>query len=260
MYNINVVIKPNMTIPDIILEICQKESLKVDDFFAFSCIMTNNNLKINCLETNNPFSVKSLIFNLFIQDKKDVMYVMPPLEKYIEIYKPMFFKMINQAHSYYQKLIPEKEELLSILYLTVVQLYNKGYYLHNHLIYKSFINNLNMTIRKSKYFTDIKSLDEPIHSTDGNEEILLQDIVEDTEVSKEVNQLKCYTSEDFWEDTFNLIKNTMLKEMSKLSFDRLLLQLKSKTIDQGTSRLLTKYREMFCPDYIPRPNRRKGGK
>jgi hypothetical protein len=55
----------------------------------------------------------------------------------------------------------------------------------------------------------------------------------------------------------------MLEDMSELQFERILIQLKTNTVDGNTSYKLDKYRQIFNPGYIPRPNAKgkpKGGK
>jgi len=257
MRNVNVLVKPQETIGDIIAQICTIEKLRPDEHFAFSAIMTRDaqegyrQLKINCLPEDNPHTPQSLITTLFDQTDRNPQYVTPPLEQFLTVFRPMLYKMVNKAHPYYQKLIPDKEDMLSILFLSVVELHNKDYYLHNTLIYKAFINNLNKEIRKIKSFQDIKSLDEPLSSEDGEGSSLI-DLIQDPEAHLFTEQ----SDEDYRRELFETIKAAMLKDMSQLSFDRILIQLKSQTIDTPTSRILSKYRTMFNPDFIPRPNAR----
>lgn len=270
MRNVLVVVKPDETINDIIAQICQIEDIGSDDLFAFSCIMTKDvegcsKLKINCLEPpdTNPYTPVELILKLFEQEERKIKYVIPPLEQYLETFKPNLRKMVNKVYPYYSTLIPDKEDLMSILTLKVVTLHNKGYYLHNHLIYKSFINELNKIIRKQKYFSDMKSLDEPIGTdTDGKSYSLL-DKLENAEATQEAYQNTNYTEYDYDSDIFKSIKEAMIEDMGQFAFNILMVRLKTKTIDPATSRILTKYREEFNPGYIPRPNARgksKGGK
>ena len=183
--------------------------------------------------------------------------MVPPLEIYLTTYKPMLYKMVNKAYPYYQRLIPDKDDLMSTLLLTIVKLHAKGYYLHNTLIYKCFTNDLNMEVRKIKHFTDCQSLDTPIGQDEDGKTITLGDKVECPVASEEARQQFTYTERDYWEDMFERIKDAMLQDMSQLSFDRILIQLKSKTITTEVSRTLTRYRKEFNPTYIPRPRARK---
>lgn len=256
MHNVNVVVKPDETATDLIEQICLSENIGYDDPFAFSAILVENKLKINCIETDNPFTPVALITQLF-KSEKAVKYVVPPLEIYLTTYKPMLYKMVNKAYPYYQKLIPDRDDLMSTLLLCIVKLHSKGYYLHNTLIYKCFTNDLNMEIRKLKHFTDCQSLDTPIGQDEDGKTITLADRVECPKASEEARQQYTYTERDYWEDMFDRIKDAMLQDMSQLSFDRILIQLKSKTITTEVSRTLTRYRKEFNPTYIPRPRARK---
>lgn len=260
MYNINVVVKPDETVNDIIEQICLSENINCDDHFAFSAIMRKskthedcNELKINCLEVkeSNPFTPVSLITSLYDCPPKhnDVRYVMVPLEQYLTVFRPMLNKMVNRAYPFYKKLIPDKEDMMSILSLKIVELSNKGYYLHNYLIYKTFINALNMEVRKLKKF-DMRSLDAPIGHEEGKI-ITLYDTLP-CPIESEKARLRVECTEDLYEN----LKQAMLKDMSQFAFDRILIQLKSRTVDVNTSRILSKYRDIFNPDFIPRPNSR----
>lgn len=252
-------------------EICKKENIGRDDHFAFSAIMTKDPkdqnqriLKINCLSTDdNPYTPTTLIDALRTPAQSaDTHYVVPPLELWLSTFRPLLHKMVNKAFPYYQRCIPDKEELMCILNLCVVCLYDQGYYLHNNLIYRSFINQLNKEVRKLKHFTDVVSLDEEIVQEDGRSVTRLEQL-EDPITSEQSHEQFHYTVKDHREDMFNKIKDTMLKDMSQLSFDRILIQLKSKTITSDTSRKIQKYRQMFNPNDPARPNafgKAKGGK
>lgn len=262
MHNLKVVVRECDSAADTIRSIADKTNIHPDDPFAFSCIMTRDskdnsifNIKINMLEDNNPYSITELISKLYKQDVKDIMYVVPPLEQYVDVYRPLLCKMVNKAYKVYANLIPEKEELMGILMLQIVQLYNKGYYLHNNLIYKSFINACNMEIRKLKYHDNDISMDEVVSSKEGD--VSLHDMIADPGSSYDAHSQYHYTEEDYWHDVFELIKDNMLKEMSKLSFDRILFQLQNKCVDNQTSKILMKYREKFNPGLVLRPNRKK---
>lgn len=266
MNNVNVVVKPDETVNDIIEQICQSENLGYDDPFAFSAIMTPSkrgpgyrDLKINCIEPSesNPFTPVSLIKALFASPPKSVMYVVPPLEIYLTTYRPMLHKMVNKAFPHYQRLIPDKEDLMSILLYSIVKLNSKGYYLHNNLIYKSFVNELNMEVRKLKNFNNTISFDTPLGQEEDGKIITLADIIPDEKSSEIARQQMHYTEKDYWEDMFKAVKSTMLEDMSQLSFDRILIQLKSRTVDTRTSRTLTKYREEFNPDACARRGKKK---
>lgn len=274
MTNVNVLIKPDETRQDIIAEICDDCGIGLNEPFAFSAIMSPDktdegyyNLRINCLVPveENPYSPTELIRTLLSKKEppNKVRYVQPPLDKWLVIFRPLLMKMVTKAHPRYESLMPDKDELISILYMTVTKLYNQGYYLHQTLIYKSFINDLNLECRKLKKLVLIDSTDAPIGEDDEGKPITLLDQIIDTDEAEYQRQQMTYTEQDYWHDMFLRIKSRMLEDMSELQFERILIQLKTNTIDRSTSYKLDKYRQIFNPGYTPRPNAKgkpKGGK
>lgn len=265
MTNVYVLIKPDETKQDIIAELCDDLYIGPNEPFAFSAIVTPDkthkdyyNLKINCVvpQEENPYTPTELINILYEQilSKKGVCYVQPPIEQWIKEFRPLLLTMVNKVYPRYQKLIPERDELISILYLTVMKLYNQGYYLHQTLIMKAFVNDLNMECRKLKNIPPIDSFDASIGKNDEGKKMTLLDVIPDEDPDEK--------SIEYWEEIYNIIKSRMLEDMSDLAFDRILIQLKSGTVDRRTSYQLDKYRRIFNPSYIPRPNSKgksKGG-
>lgn len=243
MHSITISVDQEDTTASVIKKIYEQEGIKEDTFFGFSCLLKPGQLKINCLDEDNPYTPRTMIEELYKKPKKDIMYVVAPLEQYFIVFRPMLHKMISKVYPVYCKAIPEKEEMMSILSLTIVQLYNKGYYLHNNLIFKSFICALNMHIRKSKKFQDANSLDQNMGSNEDGTELLLSDFIADEAATEEAHNLTHYTEKDLKQDVFEYVKKKMLESMSQLSFDRIMIQIKSNTIDSTTSERLRKYRE-----------------
>lgn len=271
--NIKVLIKPDETLQDVIAELCDEGDIGPDEPFAFGAIITPDKdnpeyrwLKLNCLvDMVNPYTARHVATNLLtrkVLPPNGVIYLQPPLDQWLNVFRPLLLSMVSKVESRYHKLIPDRDDLLSILYMTILTLYNKGYYLHNTLIYKSYINALNLECRKTKHFQNSVSLDAPTRVDESGQEVTLKDQLVDPAASDWVRRVTTYCEEDFWEDKFELLKAKMLEDMSELQFTRILIQLASNTIDRSTSYKLDKYRQIFAPDNIPRPNskgRNKGG-
>lgn len=270
MTNVYVLIKPDETQNDVIAEICDDCGIGPNEHFAFSAIMTPDKeddgyyrLKINCLVPveENLYTPTSLVFELFSKEEppNKVRYVQPPIEQWLTVFRPLLMKIVARTHPRYETLIPEREELVSIMYLVIMKLYNQGYYLHQTLIQKAFVNELNMECRKLKGLNVTDSLDAPIGEDDDGKPITLLDQIADPESTVQFE----YTEEDYWNDMYERIKARMLQDMSQLQFDRILIQLKTHTVDRATSYKLDQYRELFNPGYVPRPNakgKNRGGK
>lgn len=273
MINYDVLVKPGQTKVDLITEICLDYNVGPDEPFAFSCIMrpqksdpTFYNLRINSLDesADNPYTPRQLIVNLFSRKEPEsgTRYVQAPLDDWLREFRPLLVRMVEKVYPHYDRLIPDREELLSILYLVVVRLYNKGYYLHNNLVFRSFVNELNIEIRKLKGAT-IVSIDTVLDHDDEDKPIAIIDQLTDPDSSAWADKSTRYTEADYWDDRYEELKSRMLQDMPEFQFRRILVQLATNTVDRSTSYVLKKYREIFDPDYIPRPNARgknRGGK
>ena len=89
------------------------------------------------------------------------------------------------------------------------------------------------------------------------------DQIADPDATEWAKGTTTYTETDYWNDMYERIKTKMLEDMSQFQFDRIMIQLKSNTIDGSTAYKLDKYRRMFNPGYTPRPNakgKNRGGK
>ena len=265
MITYHVLIKPDETASDVIHEICDDYAVGPNEPFAFGAIIAPDKqdpgyfkLRINSINPpeENPYTPSELILSLFSQPtpSNKIRYIQPPIEQWLTVFRPLLLTMVNRIHPRYERLIPEREELISIMYLTIITLYNQGYYLHQTLIRKSFINALNMECRKLKGLQNIDSLDAPIDEDDDGKNITLLDQISDNDSTAWARSVLFYTSDDYRSDLFEKVKARMLEDMSELAFERILIQLKSKTVDTNTAHKLMKYRQIFCPEYVPRPN------
>ena len=268
MCNHIVLIKPDETPSDILAEICDECNIRPDEHFAFSAIVADDKLKINSLVPRdiNPYSAAYVVNEIFVKNnhnnsrKSKARYVQPSLEQWLEIFRPMLFDMVNRAYPFYQKLFA-KDELVSTLYLVIVKLYQKNYYLHKNLVYRAFLNELNMECRRLKHHQDDMSIDQPVQGdTDDDAPMTLKDQIVDPVSIDITQQLTTYTLKDYWEDTLEKIKKAMLSHMSHLSYERLLFQIEHKCIDNANAKLLQRLRIQYIPNYVPQNKGRNKGK
>lgn len=266
MRNLILTLKPDETQADILEEICDEENISPSTPFAFSVFCQEQSLQINIVDDINnlecnTYTPKDIAHSISpLYDKYKTQYLNPTLESYLVIYKPLLTKMVERVYARYQAYIPERDDLLSILYLTLVRLYNKGYYLHQNLVYRSYLNALNLEIRTMKKMPQgdqCTSFDASIAETDNGEEVSLYDIVADPIASEQAYDMYHYSVQDALEDMFEKVKSAMLHNMSQLSFDRILIQLKTKSIDPATAKVLAKYREKFSPGLALRSTKGK---
>lgn len=253
MYNVKVVIKPEETFDDLVEELLSESNKKPDDRFIFSAIYEpkQNAISLNIAKTNNAYTARDVVKELFnrIQEAPEARhYLNAPLDKWLTQFRPSLISMVDSIYLQYEKCYPDKQDLLQILYESIIILYNKGYYLHKSLIFRSFVNRLNRSIRKSKHFTDTVSFESPVKD-EGN--LTLADVIAD-----ENDSLSKYEEDDYTQFLFNEIKKIMLESMSQLSFDMLMIQLENKCIMPSSAKALMSVRKKIGSKYVPRPNRR----
>lgn len=248
-------------------EVAAQEGIELTTPFAFSCIMTKDKtnprlyeLKMNLLEgeEHNPYTPQQMVMKLYKQvlenPNDDCWYVNAPLEVYLKKYRLMLFKMFNKAVIQYENII-ERDDIMSILFLTVVELYSKDYYLHQSLIYNAFVRNLNKECRKFKGDDKCDSLNVTLQSETG--EIEKIDFLPDPRESALAYALGYYTADDYWANQLARVKDAMLQDMSEDKFNRILFELANDCVSSNTSHCLRKYKAEFGgekplkPTFIP---------
>lgn len=163
--------------------------------------------------------------------ESDMPYVRAPLSIWLKVYDPMLNRMVAYIQPRYEKLLHSFDEIKSSLYYVVVRLYNKGYYLSNPIVYKCFVNQLNMECRKIKAFQNMASIHDPISDLDSdNEQLTLEDVIEDPEATQWAENTRHVSEEEYDEELLKKVKNICLKMMSPLRYERMLLQIRTKTL------------------------------
>lgn len=221
------------------------DDVHIVDLSCFSAIVDRkrNVVRLNIADEER-FNAVHISSELF-QNKT---HINAPLSLWLEAFQPLLYSLVNEVYPYYERLYPDKQDVQSILYLTVAILYDKDYYLNKHLIRRAFINKLNEEVRKLKLTQNDVSLDDIISYDDMNNPLTYADIIAcDDDVS---------TSSADENELFLKVKTEMLKDISPLTFKRILIQLESKTISPDVSKLITKYRKKLNPAAKKRrPNR-----
>lgn len=133
----------------------------------------------NTISTEMAISTISRIIRK-AKDDASVQYVVgykqPPVEILVETFDPLVKKLAAKQREYWS--IMEYEDLCQICRVTIIHLYNKGYYVHSKLISRAFTNEVLMQLRPQRYAPDIVSLDKSINAGYGDEITLLDKIVD----------------------------------------------------------------------------------
>ena len=100
------------------------------------------------------------------------------ISKILKLYKPFIINFAKIVYDKWSNYI-EYEDILQDIYLTMIELHNKNYFLNKYIIKKSYLNKLYMKFRplhKGKY--NVISYEKELNK---DEDIKLYDILPDTE-------------------------------------------------------------------------------
>lgn len=141
---------------------------------------------LNEIEYYNTLSTKSVIVEIYTTLIKStkctsriIGYKQPAFCIMLKLYTPLIRTLAKNQCTRWSSL--EYEDAVSICQLTMLKLYKKGYYLHKHLLEKSFNNAILMSLRKDKFAPEIVSLDEIAYTSENDKQITLVDMLEDTQ-------------------------------------------------------------------------------
>lgn len=110
------------------------------------------------------------------EHKRIVGYEQPSLESILTLYEPMIHKLCIEEKNRWRQL--EFEDLKQICRLVIIRLYRNGYYIHKHLVRRSFSNELLMMLRHDRNKPLVVSIyqDEKVN----DEELPIIDSIVDT--------------------------------------------------------------------------------
>ena len=175
-----------------------------------------NTINRNEAEENMISSIIDYIVSL--SNHRCITFKQPPLELIIELYQPMFKKMVDTVSIQWKHL--DKDELMSIMYYIVSKLYRNGYYLNRKLIWTSFTNEVLMECRRFKGVIPTISFEDMIKSNIkvDDEEVTYGDLIEDESYKIEKEKEDRQQLEKF---IFEQVKDVIIEKIGVRRWDRL---------------------------------------
>ena len=119
-------------------------------------------------------------------------YQQPPLNIIVQIYEPLVKNLATKMFTRWSGLRLEYEDLFQDCYIVLIDLYNKGYYIHKSLLEKSYNNYILMKLRGYRGMPDILSLNAPVINTD--DKMIMLDTVADV---KQEEEMETVLNDDF---------------------------------------------------------------
>ena len=128
-------------------------------------------VKENVLKT----VISSIKNDIEHDNKRIVGYLQPPIDLMVDLYEPLIHKLATKQHRYWQQI--EYDDLCQICRMTLVLLYNKGYYIHKRLLEKAFNNEVLQEVKKISSDVKIISLETSENGDEDMEKLTLRDTI-----------------------------------------------------------------------------------
>ena len=174
----------------------------------------------------------------FTNNKKVVCFEQPPLDIMIIVYDSFIKKLVKRQIINWPSL--DYEDTYQLCMLTIVELYNKDYYLNKYLITTSFNNAVLMSMRKERRKPVIVNMEEVIFA--GDNEILLKDTICDEQaiINKEIEE-----HDEYIQNVFKDVKCILINLIGERQFEQLYRDYSNKHTTETTRRLMHKVKKQF---------------
>ena len=168
-----------------------------------------------------------------IEKKYIIGYRQPPLDKLIVLLQPMVHKLAKIQHNHWKRF--EYEDLCQMCNMAIVELFNKGYYIHKSLVEKTFSNMVLMELRRYSNEPCIISLEQNFNGDDDLEKLTIADVIADEDDLNEQIELEIRANKDW---TYEEIKNIIVNHIGQRQFDQLLRGYSNNATDGATRKTM----------------------
>ena len=190
-------IKPK-DVDDIVVEL---DTIFVDDYiYSFivyikcddECNVITYQVKhiVSDEKINNTLYIKNVIqtiINAIIEHKtykgksKVICYGQPPIDLMVELYEPLIDSLSRSVLENWSQY--ELDDLKQICRMSMIELYNKGYYVHKRLLKKVFNRKILQQVRPLKRRGEVISIytRQNLDYSDGDEKLTIKDTLEDVD-------------------------------------------------------------------------------
>lgn len=168
----------------------------------------------------------------YSESVKVIGYGQPPLDMLIEIFSPLIHKLALQQNSYWPIEVDDLEQMCR---LSLCNLYNKGYYIHKHVLSIAFVRDVLVYMRKQR--KDVPYID---FSFLGKEE---KDYLANV---KDERSEELMTEYEEMEENQQLIaekRDKVLKHIGKGKYDYLIRAMDTRTLTHGDYKCIDRLRK-----------------
>lgn len=173
--------------------------------------------------------------------KRIIGYRQASLDKLIELMQPLVRRLAITQQRRWQHL--EYEDLCQMCNMAIVDLYNKGYYVHKSLVEKTFNNMVLMELRHERDKPIIVPLEQSFDGPDDMEKLTIADILvdPDDEMRREADEIAANRE---W--TFQEVKDIIIELIGPRQFDQLFRDYSKKHTTAASRKLMQKVKNHFA--------------
>lgn len=199
----------------------------------------------DCNNTIDTVDATAEILSIIRRDKQEqkriIGYRQANLDKLIELMQPLVHRLARAQHQRWQHL--EYEDLCQTCNLAIVELYNKGYYIHKSLVEKTFNNMILMELRHERDKPAVVPLEHCFQGSEDLEKLTIADILvdPDDELRKEQED-----NERAREWTFQEVKEIIVDLIGPRQFDQLFRDYGNKHTTAQTRKMMQKVKAHFA--------------
>ena len=204
----------------------------------------SDNEDFNTIDCNTI--CKDIVDNIMLYrhtNNKVIFFKQPPLDIMITVYNSFIKKLVKRQLSNWPGL--DYEDTYQLCMLTIVELYNKNYYLNKYLITTSFNNAILMSVRKDKRKPIIVNMEDVVHS--GDNDILLKDTICDEQaiINEENRQ-----NEEYIQNMYKEVKAIIIGYIGERQFEQLYRDYTMKHTTDASRKLMYKIKKQLRKDNI----------
>lgn len=178
--------------------------------------------------------VRHCIYKGHSDSKRVVAFVQPSVQTVLTVAEPLIHHEATEQHRYWSEL--EVEDLRQLCRLTILELYNKGFYVNAVLIKRSFRNAVLVSLRKQRYRPQLVYLDAMYSKSQNDESIERSELIPDEKAQQPFI--------DFEEDDLTQArKKTIINEIGQRQYDQLLLEYTTNTSSAWARNLMMRLKE-----------------
>lgn len=221
---------------------------------VYSCLVKNNfvnntkkdwivNINVINVSNYNTIDINTCLDNIVEKLQEDLAnnstapylyYMQPPIEVIDKAFYPLICKLATKKLTYWP--MYELDDLIQMCRLALLELYNKGYYIHKTLLDKAFTNKIYYEMRSRKKESCLVSLTQ--YETDNFDDSYIECFEDKKAIYESEKEEERFVIENIFEE----LKPVFIRLFGERRFSMLLRDIANKAVTQTDQSMLRRIR------------------